>query len=112
MSNVELWTYISYGIAALFFLGACYFAALIYISSQNNKKNPIALPTKARVVETKKEAFDGIEEDFSLQSPNALPSRRNRGKVAPTMHEPTGNLKSSKNFFEDDDFKLTGGTSK
>lgn len=111
MSNVELWTYISYGIAGLFFIAACFFAGLIYVSSQNSKKNPIALPKKA-VIEEKEEEFFS-DEDVKGNIQGSLPSRRSN-RTMPVMHEPKGNLRSSKNFFDDDDdsFKLTGGQSK
>lgn len=108
MSNVEIWTYISYGIAALFFIIACVFGTLIYISSQNSKKNPIALPKKQVAEEQTKEFFDDSD-DAPGTLRGSLPSRRS--KVTPVMHEPKGNLRSSKNFFDDDDdsFKITGG---
>lgn len=113
MSNVELWTYISYGIAGLFFIAACVFGALIYISSQNSKKNPIALPSKNPVIDerVKDEVFN--DEDVNGDLKGSLPSRRSK-RAMPVMHEPKGNLRSSKSFFEDDDdsFKLTGGQSK
>jgi hypothetical protein len=111
MSNVELWTYISYGIAGLFFLVACAFGGLIFLSSQNSKKNPIALPKKQVVEEKAKEFFDD-NDDSKEDLKGSLPSRRRR--TAPVMHEPKGNLRASKNFFDDDDdsFKITGGQSK
>lgn len=111
MNSVELWTYISYGIAALFFIIACVFGGLIFISSQNSKKNPIALPKK-HVVEEKPKEFFNDEDDAPGALKGSLPSRRSR--VAPVMHEPKGNLRSSKNFFDDDDdsFKITGGQAK
>lgn len=113
MSNVELWQYISYGIAAIFFIIACVFAGLIFISSQQLKKNPIALPSKkAPVVEENVNVFEG-EENSSLNPVGGLPSRR-KNRVAPTMHEPKGKLRSSKSFFDDDDdtFVITNGESK
>lgn len=113
MSNVELWTYISYGIAALFFIGACIFAGLIYFSSQELKKNPIALPSKkAPVAQEEEDVFD-IEENTSLNPVGGLPSRR-KNRAMPTMHEPKGKLRSSKSFFDDDDdtFVITNGESK
>lgn len=112
MSNVELWTYISYGIAALFFIAACVFAGLIYVSSQNSKKNPIALPSKKPVVEEQPKEFFDEADDAQGTLRGSLPNRRR--KVSPVMHEPKGNLRSSKNFFEDDDdsFKITSGQSK
>lgn len=111
MSNVEIWTYISYGIAALFFIIACVFGTLIYISSQNSKKNPIALPKKQIVIDEQAKEFFDESDDAPGALKGSLPSRRS--KVVPIMHEPKGNLRSSKNFFDDDDdsFKITGGQS-
>lgn len=113
MSSVEIWTYICYGFAAVFLIAALAFSAMIYINSQNNKKNPIALPKAQKEEVVKKEIFED-EEEASLRG--SLPSGRRRKSAAPpVMHKPRGiNVSSSEDFFADetDSFKLTGGQDK
>lgn len=112
MSSVELWTYICYGLAGIFLVGAVAFAAMLYISSQNEKKNPIALPKTQKETVEKKDLFEESEAGVLREG---LPGGRRRKSDAPIMHKPTRNLVgSSESFFGDDDeaFKLTGGQDK
>lgn len=112
MSNVEIWTYICYGLAGIFLIAAMAFALMLYITSQNEKKNPIALPKAQKEEVAKKEIF---EDDDSSALGGGLPGGRRRKGGAPIMHKPTKNLVgSSESFFGDDDeaFKLTGGQDK
>lgn len=114
MSSVEIWTYICYGLAGVFLIAALAFSAMIYINSQNNKKNPIALPKAQKEEVVKKEIFEDEDgEEASLRG--SLPSGRRRKAAAPVMHKPRGiNVSSSEDFFDDeaDSFKLTGGQDK
>lgn len=110
MSSVEIWTYICYGLAGLFLIAAIAFAGMLYINSQNNKKNPIALPKAQKEEVVKKEIF---EEDDTARLAGELPSGRRRKASAPVMHKPRV-VSSSEDFFADetDSFKLTGGQDK
>lgn len=109
MNSNELWTYVSYGIAALLFLLSMGFIAMMVISSQNAKKNPIALPKAEKHVKHEEEVFSEEESKSSLSG--GLPTgRRSTRKAPPLAQKTTGNLKSSSIFENDDEkFHIAGG---
>lgn len=109
MSSTEIWTYVSYGLATLLFLLAMGFIAMMVISSQNAKNNPIALPKAQKQVEQEEEVFTEEEKKGSLAG--GLPTgRRSVRKAPPLVQKTPGSLKTSSIFENDDEgFRIAGG---
>lgn len=107
MNSVEIWTYVGYAIAVIFLLLSLGMGLMMYVSSQEEKKNPIALPSKKVDPKTVEEKDIFESDHFTKKN-----ERSEKGKTMPIMHNPV--KRSSRNFFDDDDegFSITKGGGK